>query len=42
VIHRKVTGGFRSPWDADAYAALASIIDTAALKGVNAFDALQA
>ena len=41
VIHRKVTGGFRSQWGADAYAALASVIDTAALKGVNAFDALQ-
>jgi transposase len=41
VIHRKVTGGFRSRWGADAYAALASVIDTAALKGVNAFDALQ-
>jgi len=41
VIHRKVTGGFRSQWGADAYAALASVIATAALKGVNAFDALQ-
>jgi transposase len=41
VIHRKVTGGFRSQWGADAYAALASVIDTAALKGVNAFEALQ-
>lgn len=41
VIHRKVTGGFRSCWGADAYAALASVIDTAALTGVNAFDALQ-
>lgn len=41
VIHRKVTGGFRSQWGADAYAALASVIDTAALRGVNAFDALQ-
>jgi transposase len=41
VIHRKVTGGFRSQWGADAYAALASVIDTAALQGVNAFDALQ-
>jgi len=41
VIHRKVTGGFRSHWGADAYAALASVIDTAELKGVNAFDALQ-
>jgi transposase len=41
VIHRKVTGGFRSQWGADAYAALASVIDTAALNGVNAFEALQ-
>ena len=41
VIHRKVTGGFRSQWGADAYAALASVIDTAALQGVNAFDAIQ-
>jgi transposase len=41
VIHRKVSGGFRSQWGADAYAALASVIDTAALKGVNAFDAIQ-
>ncbi|HSI66175.1 MAG TPA: transposase, partial [Planococcus sp. (in: firmicutes)] len=42
VIHRKVTGGFRSQWGADTYAALASVIDTAALRGINAFDALQA
>lgn len=41
VVHRKVTGGFRSQWGADAYAALASVIDTAALHGVNAFDAIQ-
>lgn len=41
VVHRKVTGGFRSQWGAEAYAALASVIHTAALKGVNAFDALQ-
>ena len=42
VIHRKVTGGFRSQWGANAYAALASVIDTAAINGLNAFDALQA
>ena len=42
VIHRKVTGGFRSGWGARAYAALASVIDTAELHGVNAYDALQA
>ncbi len=40
-IHRKVIGCFRSQWGADAYAALASVIDTAALKGINAFDAIQ-
>lgn len=42
VVHRKVTGGFRSQWGANAYAALASVIDTAALQGSNAFDAIQA
>ena len=41
VIHRKVLGGFRSQWGAEAYAALASVIDTAALKGTQAFEALQ-
>jgi transposase len=40
VVHRKVTGGFRSPWGARAYAALASVIDTAELQGVLAFDAI--
>jgi hypothetical protein len=41
VVHRKVTGGFRSPWGAEAYAALASVIDTAELKGIQAFQAIQ-
>jgi transposase len=41
VVHRKVTGGFRSEWGAKTYAALASVIDTAALKGVSAFAAIQ-
>jgi len=41
VVHRKVTGGFRSQWGANAYAALASVIDTAALYDLNAFDAIQ-
>jgi transposase len=41
VVHRKVTGGFRSEWGAHTYAALASVIDTAALKGVSAFAAIQ-
>jgi len=41
VIHRKVTGGFRSGWGARAYASLASVIDTAELEGVHAFEAIQ-
>lgn len=41
VIHRKVTGCFRSHWGAQAYAALESVIDTAALSGIDAFQALQ-
>jgi len=41
VIHRKVTGGFRSGWGARAYAALASVIDTAELDDVHAFTAIQ-
>jgi transposase len=41
VIHRKVTGCFRSEWGAKAYAALASVVDTAELSGIHAFDAIQ-
>ena len=41
VIHRKVTGCFRSDWGAKAYAAIASVIDTAELSGIHAFDAIQ-
>ena len=41
VIHRKVTGGFRSQWGAEAYAALASVIDTAKLQGHSPFEAIQ-
>lgn len=42
VVHRKVTNGFRSYWGTNTYAALASIIDTAELAGIRAFDAIQA
>lgn len=42
VIHRKVTGGFRSAWGAHAYAALASVIDTAKRRGQFVFDTLVA
>jgi len=41
VIHRKVIGCFRSGWGARTYAALASVIDTATLKGTSPFDAIQ-
>lgn len=41
VVHNKVCGGFRSSWGAESFAALASVIDTAALKGLNSFDTIQ-
>jgi transposase len=41
VIHRKVIGCFRSEWGAKVFAALASVIDSAELSGVNAFDTIQ-
>jgi len=41
VIHRKVTGGFRSDWGAQTYAALKSLIDTAALSGDAPFQVIQ-
>jgi transposase len=40
VVHRKVIGGFRSAWGAHAYAALASILDTAKLRGQSVFGTL--
>ncbi len=41
VIHRKVIGCFRSGWGASAYAAIASVVGTASLKGISAFTAIQ-
>jgi transposase len=41
VIHSKVIGCFRSKWGAQAYAALATVIDTAELNGIHAFAAIQ-
>lgn len=38
VIHRKVTGCFRSNWGAKSYAAIKSLIDTGALSGTNSFE----
>jgi transposase len=40
VVHRKVTNGFRSNWGTNTYASLASVIDTAELAGIQAFDAI--
>jgi transposase len=41
VIHRKVIGCFRSGWGAKAYADLASVVATAVLKNMSAFEAIQ-
>ena len=41
VIHRKVSGGFRSAWGAQTYAALKSLVDTAALSGIAPFEVIQ-
>jgi transposase len=40
VVHRKVIGGFRAEWGAKAYAAIASVIDTAKRRGLPVFHAL--
>ncbi len=40
-IYRKVTGGFRSDWDADLFAAIRSTVGTAARRGFGAFQAIR-
>jgi transposase len=40
--YRKVTGGFRSTWGADLYAAVRSVIGTAARRGMDAYQAIRA
>ena len=40
VIHRKVSGGFRSQWGAAAFATMATVIETAHKQGQNALTAL--
>jgi transposase len=42
VIHRKVTGGFRSDWGTEASAIRTSILATARKRGENLFDAFLA
>jgi transposase len=39
--YRKVTGGFRSKWGADFFAAVRSIIGTAARRGIDAYQAIK-
>ncbi|MFL5338503.1 MAG: IS66 family transposase [Geminicoccaceae bacterium] len=39
--YRKVTGGFRSSWGADLFAAVRSIIGTAGRRGIDAYQAIQ-
>ena len=40
--YRKVTGGFRSDWGADLFAAVRSVIGTAARRGMDAYQAIHA
>lgn len=42
VIHRKVSGGFRSQWGAAAFATMATVIETARKQGQNGLTALAA
>jgi transposase len=42
VIHRKVTGGFRSAWGAEASAIVTTVLATARKRGENAYVALRA
>ena len=42
VVHRKVTGGFRSDWGADAHALVATILDTARKRGEDLLTTLHA
>ena len=40
--YRKVTGGFRSSWGADLFAAVRSVVGTAARRGIDAYHAIRA
>src|SRR4051794_25718723 len=42
VVYRKVTGGFRSAWGPDLCAAVASVVGTAARRGMDAYHAIHA
>jgi transposase len=42
VVHRQVTGGFRSDWGADAHAIVTTVLDTARKRGQDLLTALHA
>jgi transposase len=42
VVHRKVTGGFRSDWGADAHAVVTTVLDTARKRGEDLLTTLHA
>ena len=42
VVHRKVTGGFRSAWGADAHATVTTVLDTARKRGAAVLATLHA
>jgi transposase len=42
VVHRKVTGGFRSDWGADAHAIVTTVLDTTRKRGGNLLSTLYA
>ena len=42
VVHRKVTGGFRSVWGAEAHAAVTTVLETARKRGDDLFATLYA
>jgi transposase len=42
MVHRKVTGGFRSTWGPDLCAAIKSVVGTAARRGIDAYHAIHA
>ena len=42
VVHRKVSGGFRSDWGADAHAIVATVLDTARKRGADLLTTLHA
>ncbi len=41
MIHRKVSGGFRSDAGAEAHAVVSSVVDTSRKRGDNVFETLQ-